>query len=79
MGLTEGTALGGEVGELDLEVHALAVGAASGGHGALDVALDVDGAEGGVGELGDVGDAGGVIVHGDGISELLRGESVSAH
>lgn len=77
MGLTEGAALGGEVGELDLEVDALAVGAAGGRHGALDVAVDVDGAEGGVGELGDVGDAGGVIVHGDGISELLREGSIN--
>ena len=70
--LTEGTALGGEVGELDLEVDALAVGAAGGGHGALDVAIDVDGAEGLLGELGDVALANGVIIHGDGISELLQ-------
>lgn len=69
---TEGAALGGEVGELDLEVDALAIGTAGGGYGALDVALDIDGAEGLLGELGDVGLADGVVLHGDGITEFLR-------
>ncbi len=70
---TEGASLSGHVGELDGELDTLALGAGGGDDGSLDVSTTLDGGEGLLGQLGDVGHAGGVVIDGNGIAQILEG------